>query len=97
MSRRLPDGWTDTKGVSCDGWDITAAFNLSRPEGERFAVFRRRIADQEQCDLGRIYPTASAAEAAIDDIRGIFRRGKYSFEDLFPEEAVKLHPNYGMF
>lgn len=94
---RLPDGWNATKGVSCAGWDITAAFNLSMPEGSRFAVFRRRIADSELYERGKIYPTSTKVEAAIDDIRSVFAKGKYTFEDLFPDEVLIDHPNFGAF
>jgi hypothetical protein len=94
---RLPDGWTEMKGISCAGWDITSAFNLSRPEGSRFAVFRRRISAQEHLDQGRLYPTAIAVVTAIDDIRRVLMEGRYQFEDLFPEERLITHPNYGAF
>lgn len=94
---RLPEGWTEMKGVSCAGWDITAAHNPSMPKGSQFAVFRRRISVQEHLDMGRVYPTADAVETAIDDIRRTLMEGRYQFEDLFPEEQLITHPNYGAF
>ncbi|QNG62670.1 hypothetical protein B1VFA_040 [Rhizobium phage B1VFA] len=97
MSQKLPDGWTETKGVSCAGWDIWAAFNLSRPEGQRFAIFRRRIAEQEHLDMGTVYPTTTQLDAALDKIRRTLSEGKYTFDDLFPEEQLTRHPNYGTF
>ncbi len=94
---KLPDGWTSFRGVSCAGWDITAAFNLSEPEGSRFAIFRRRISDTDIYEQGEIYPTSTAVEAALDDIRTALARGKYAFEELFPKDKMLNNPNYGAF
>jgi hypothetical protein len=83
--------------VSCAGWDICAAFNMAMPEGSRFTIFRRRIADSESFDQGEIFPTSSAVEAALDVIRMALTRGQYSFKELFPNDTLINNPNYGAF
>ncbi len=97
MSQRLPEGWTPTKGVSCAGWDITAAFNLSRPAGGPFAILRRRISEQDQLEIGRVYGTATEVEVAIERIKRTLLAGQYGFNELFPDEQITRHPNYGTF
>lgn len=94
---KLPDGWRPMAGVSCAGWDICAAFNLSRPEGGRFAIFRRQITAQEHLDQARIYPTTTAVEDALREIKAKLFRGQYQLEELFPEEVLLAHPAYGSF
>lgn len=93
----LPEGWRGTKGASCAGWDIWAAFNLNEPEGRRFAIFRRRIALQDYYDKGQVFATASAMDQSLAAIRWQLQSGKYTFDDLFPDDVITRHPNYGAF
>jgi hypothetical protein len=94
---KLHDGWTQLQGVSGAGWDIWAGTSPYMPEGSRFAMFRRRIAEEETYTRGLIYPTLTQVQAAIYQIRLQFERGKYQFEDLFPNEVIIDHPNFGAF
>ncbi|SOC90046.1 hypothetical protein SAMN05216358_0065 [Rhizobium sp. AN5] len=91
-----PDGWTLIKGVSCAGWDIWAG-KCERGGRSPYAVLRRRIADQDTYDIGKRHPSLESVTAAIDEIRQTLREGKYRFDDLFPEEKLIDHPNYGAF
>lgn len=97
MSQKLPDGWATIKGVSCAGWDIWAAWNGGMPAGRGNAIFRRRIADQEHLEMARIYPNETELFAALDEIRTKLMNGIYGFDELFPEEQLARHPNYGAF
>lgn len=89
----LPGRWTPLRGVSCAGWDIMAATNSVQLEGERFAIFRRRIGE-ETYTKGKVHPTLSSVTAGIDELQRQFVAGKYEAEDLFPMENL---PNFGAF
>lgn len=93
----LPEGWTRLKGASCAGWDIWLGFCPQMPEGRRFAMFRRRVSAQEHYDRGKTYPTQTAGDRAIAEIRERLHAGKYQFEDLFPDEVMINHPTFGAF
>ena len=93
----LPDGWHQQRGASCAGWDIWIGFSPHRPEGSRFAMFRRRIADQEHYDMGKTYATQTAANLAIAHVREMLQAGRYTFDDLFPDEVIIDHPTFGAF
>jgi hypothetical protein len=85
------------KGISGAGWDIWLGTGPHMPEGSRFAMFRRRIADEETYTKGLTYPTLTTAEEALTQIKHQFHLGKYQFDDLFPNEVVIDHPYFGAF
>ena len=90
----LPEGWTQLMGVSCAGWDIWAGTTPHRPEGSRFAIFKRRIGESDTYTMGKTHATLTSVQEAIKDIRRAFDVGEYRAEMLFPMED---NPEFGRF
>lgn len=91
----LPEPWAPLRGVSCAGWDIVAGTSAAEPEGQQYAIFRRRLENPDTpYTKGKAHPTLASVLNAIAEINMAFHRGEYRPEYLFPLETL---PNYGRF